>query len=657
MSEQQHILIVDDVLSNILVLKNILIKKGYKVSSVQSGKDTLSFVKNQQPDLILLDVMMPDMDGYEVCKRLKNSAFAKVPIIFVTAKFDELDIKYGYTVGGEDYIRKPILKEELLARVKIILEKNQFLSSLQTMNDVLEQIVEKRTKELHLILDIVKMVPQQYSIKKFCNKLVDTLQKSFANTNWGVLLQYNNEKYKSTSFNKDKIILTKIFYINDKTENKLIISGENYSVSEEKAISNLLEVLLIEIKQILSYKEILKTEKENKEFITSILNGTPDGIVVLDNNLQIINFNPAFCEIFKIDEKKLLGSKINLIFNPEKIKNFDNNIFSEIDKHGKVYFELDSLKLSEGILHCSITGAPRIKNDKKNGYLLVCKDIGIRVDLEAKLMSANKMEAIGQLAAGIAHEINSPTQFIRNNVEFINETIQNLIEFSKKLNNTIIKSDKNLNSYKEELLTDIDNLDLDFINEETQAAVNESLEGIDRITKIVNAMRTFSHPGNEEKNEIEISDLIKKAIIVSRNEWKYDAIIETEFNLDRLVPAFRHKLSQVILNLIINSAHAIHDRNYNELGSIKISTHEIDNNIAEIRIQDNGIGINKDIRDKIFEPFFTTKKIGVGTGQGLAMIYNIIVKNHDGQIDFESEVGVGTTFIIKLPLYKIIDMD
>jgi signal transduction histidine kinase len=238
-------------------------------------------------------------------------------------------------------------------------------------------------------------------------------------------------------------------------------------------------------------------------------------------------------------------------------------------------------------------------------------------------------------------------------VEFINDSIQNLVNFSKKLNK--IMSDSDLNQYRTELQEEIEELDLDFINEETQAAVNESLEGIDRITKIVNAMRTFSHPGNPEKSAVNINDIINKAIVVSRNEWKYDAEIKTEFQLDRLVPVFRGKLSQVILNLLVNAAHAIHEKKMETPGLITITTRELAEDMAEIRVSDNGTGIPKKIREKIFEPFFTTKEVGKGTGQGLAVIYNIIVKNHGGQVTFESEEGVGTTFIITLPIDQIED--
>ncbi len=651
MNKRAHILVVDDSLINIFFIEKILKKNNYEVSSVTNGKAVFNFLKSHKPDLILLDIILPDIDGYEVCRRLKKSIDKDIPIIFETGKFDAEDIAKGYQVGGEDYIRKPILIEELLARVKVVLDKHFAVKKFQAINKSLEQMVSNRTKELNLLFKIVKLVPQKDTIDSFCQNLVTMIEENYGVGKFGVQLQYGSKKFYSTSYTPKTIILKKTLHLNSNKKVVFRISGDNYLESEERDLESFINLLNVEVKQILNYKEVIKKENEYKEFIRSILLGTPDAIVVLNNKKKIVQYNPAFIELFKVNKDEVENRNITHIFDPGSIKNMDNDIFSEIDKRGKVYFELENFSVGDDVVNCSVTGAPLMKDQIQDGYLLVCKDISKRIELEAQLMSTNKMEAIGQLAAGISHEINSPTQFIRNNVEFINESIQNLLTLTRKINQIFHNSNKNIADYKDEFISDIEELDLDFINEETQAAVDESLEGIDRITKIVNAMRTFSHPGIEEKSNVDINEIIKKAIVVSRNEWKYDATIETDFQLDKLVPLFSDKFSQVILNLIINAAHAIHDKKEQEdLGEIKIITRETENNQAEIIVKDNGKGIPDKIKNKIFEPFFTTKKVGKGTGQGLAMIYNIVVKNHDGTIDFTSEEGKGTQFFVKLPL-------
>ncbi|MFP4546891.1 MAG: response regulator [Fidelibacterota bacterium] len=657
MDDSSHILIVDDSMINIFHIGKILKNAGYQVSSVQMGNDALKYVAAQRPDLILLDIMMPDMNGYEVCRRLKESEYSEIPVIFVTAKTDEKDINTGYKVGGEDYIRKPILKQELLARVKVILERYHSTRRYHDLNADLEKIITNRTRELDLLFKIVKLVTQKEKIDEFCQKLINIIENNFRNGAFGICLEYNHRLFESNLFDNDEIIVVRQFRLDTGISVKLQISGKNVTDVTIEEIENFTDLLIVELKHILDYKEIIKIENENKAFFKSVLNGTPDGIVVLNNRKRVIRYNPAFIELFNLNEQDLMGRNINKIIDLKNARFTGTDIFAAINQNGKVYFKLSKQDHKDLTVNCSITGAPLIIDGKKNGYLLVCKDISRRMEIEAKLMSVNKMEAIGQLASGIAHEINSPTQFIRNNVEFINESTQNLIEFSKKINKLLRDEAADLNQFQKELINDIEELDLDFINEETAAAVRESLEGIDRITKIVNAMRTFSHPGNEKKSEVDINEIINKAIIVSRNEWKYDAKIETDLQLDSLVPVYRDKLSQAVLNLIINAAHAIQEQGYEDLGIIKIRTFRKDSDTAEIQVEDNGCGIDESIREKIFEPFFTTKEVGKGTGQGLSVLYNIIVKNHDGRISFKSAPGKGTTFYVCLPINKSEDIE
>ncbi len=183
-------------------------------------------------------------------------------------------------------------------------------------------------------------------------------------------------------------------------------------------------------------------------------------------------------------------------------------------------------------------------------------------------------------------------------------------------------------------------------------ALRQSLEGVDRVATIVRAMKEFSHPGTLQKQEVNINHGIRNTITVSRNEWKYVAEIETD--LDETLPAvpcLPGELNQVILNLIVNAAHAIRDRTGGDgtKGTIRVTTRRADDWV-EIRVTDDGAGIPAAIRDRVFEPFFTTKEVGKGTGQGLTIAHAVITKKHGGTLTFETEEGRGTTFIIRLPL-------
>lgn len=195
--------------------------------------------------------------------------------------------------------------------------------------------------------------------------------------------------------------------------------------------------------------------------------------------------------------------------------------------------------------------------------------------------------------------------------------------------------------------------DLGYLRQEIPKAIEQSLEGIERISKIVRAMKEFSHPGADEKTSIDLNGSIESTITVARNEWKYVADMETDFDPSLpLVPCLPGEFNQVILNIIVNAAHAIAAKTGGEperKGTIFVST-RVRDGWAEVRIRDTGTGIREEIRSRIFDPFFTTKEVGKGTGQGLAISHSVIVEKHGGTIGFETETGIGTTFIVRLPL-------
>jgi len=195
--------------------------------------------------------------------------------------------------------------------------------------------------------------------------------------------------------------------------------------------------------------------------------------------------------------------------------------------------------------------------------------------------------------------------------------------------------------------------DLDYLLQEVPRAIEQSLDGVQRVAKIVKAMKDFSHPGSQEKRAIDINKAIESTVAVARHEWKYVATVTTDFQEDLpLVPCLTGEFNQVILNLIVNAAHAIAAaaaQGLREKGNITIRTYR-HGEWAEIAIEDTGTGVPEEIRSRIFEPFFTTKPVGKGTGQGLTLAHSVIVKRHQGQLWFETEVGRGTTFFVRLPL-------
>jgi two-component system, NtrC family, sensor kinase len=274
---------------------------------------------------------------------------------------------------------------------------------------------------------------------------------------------------------------------------------------------------------------------------------------------------------------------------------------------------------------------------------------------QAKLLQAQKLEAIGQLAAGIAHEVNTPAQYVNDNVTFLQRAFDKLLRLLDA--HASLAEGVRAGDATPQAVNAIDTLragiKLDYLTRQVPRAIEQSLEGLGQICSIVKAMKEFSHPSGAEKQPFDIHDIIESTSIVAKNEWKYVAELQLDFDWS-LPPVLllRNEFSQVMLNLIVNAAHAIAGSlpaGSTKKGKIVVSTRAVGGNV-EVRVIDDGGGIPEAVRARVFEPFFTTKAVGKGTGQGLAIAYSVVVDKHGGSISFDSEEGRGTSFIITLPL-------
>ncbi|MCF8106460.1 MAG: PAS domain S-box protein [Desulfohalobiaceae bacterium] len=294
-----------------------------------------------------------------------------------------------------------------------------------------------------------------------------------------------------------------------------------------------------------------------------------------------------------------------------------------------------------------------------SGHLMVGADITERKNLESQLAQAQKLESIGQLAAGIAHEINTPIQYVGDNTRFFKEAFEGLSLVLEKYSRLMdgLKEDEDLTETVEEVARVLEETDLDFIQEEIPQAIEQTLQGVGQVGTIVRSMKEFSHPGGQEKILVDLNTALESTVTISRNEWKYVADLQTDFDDDLpMVPCLPAEMNQVFLNIIVNAAQAIGEAVGKEAvgkGLITISTRTLANEV-EIRVKDTGTGIPAQNRPYVFDPFYTTKEVGKGTGQGLALAYKTVVDRHDGALSFESG-ETGTTFLIRLPVLKDFD--
>ena len=259
------------------------------------------------------------------------------------------------------------------------------------------------------------------------------------------------------------------------------------------------------------------------------------------------------------------------------------------------------------------------------------EEIRNRMDLELELLHAQKMKAVGQLTAGIAHEIRTPTQYVGDHLLFVKEATQKLLELS---------------SPQEDDREDA------FIREHLLGAVESSLKGVDRISEIVTSMKRFSYKDKHfAKQPADLNQAVLDTVSITTNEWKNYVVLETE--LDPKLPMVEchlGEINQVIMNLIVNASHAVRDHKKGAVGNVVIRTRSIGNDQVEIEIEDDGGGMTEEVGARIFEPFFTTKAVGVGSGQGLAISHSVIVTKHGGELTFETELGKGTIFKVQLPV-------
>jgi len=271
-------------------------------------------------------------------------------------------------------------------------------------------------------------------------------------------------------------------------------------------------------------------------------------------------------------------------------------------------------------------------------------DVTERKEAQIRLAAAERLESVGKLAAGVAHEINTPIQFVNDSIYFIRDAVHELLQLTDRLRAMAAADPGNAGAVAAM------SGDLPYLAQQLPKALERSLDGLKRVAEIVRSMRELAHPDRPEMSEVDLNHVIRNALVVARAQYKYVAEVETD--LAPLPPVCCHagELNQVMLNLLINASHAIADvvAGTGNKGVITVST-RIDGDAVVISVGDTGGGIAENIRHRIFEPFFTTKEVGRGTGQGLAISHNIIVERHVGAIDCDSQIGKGTVFHLRLP--------
>jgi len=393
-----------------------------------------------------------------------------------------------------------------------------------------------------------------------------------------------------------------------------------------------------------SCRQDLATALANERtLLRTMIDLIPAFIYAKDTSSRFIAMNNALARNMGTDPAQAIGKTDFDFFAPDLAQKFYSDEQALLES-GTAIIDLEEPGFDQ------VTGMPRTvvtskvplrdENGMVIGIIGVGFDITERKLAEQRLAQGEHLESIGRLAAGVAHEINTPIQYLNDTIFFIREAMQDLLAHNAKLT-ALLPAD---------VAAEAEDDDIEDLRNDLPPALDRVVDGLGRIAEIVRSMKEFSHVDQREMSRVDINRAIGSTLIIARSEYKYVAEVETDF--EPLPPVICHggQINQVVLNLVVNAAHAIADKvkGTPEKGLITVRT-RAENGFAVISVIDTGGGIPEEIRKRIFEPFFTTKEVGRGTGQGLSIAHNVI-KAHGGQLEFVTEMGKGTTFVVRLPL-------
>jgi PAS domain S-box-containing protein len=405
--------------------------------------------------------------------------------------------------------------------------------------------------------------------------------------------------------------------------------------------------------------ETLKQVNYQNDMMLDWVNGA---VIMVDREGQVTEANSAALVALGWSEADLLGRHLHETIHHSQDDGSEYPwdfcpVFAAIEDgsshhvDGDVFWQKDGVSFSADFIVCPTRG----ENNDIVGAVLIFRNLTEQRLKEASRIHSMKLESIGVLAAGIAHEINTPIQFIGSNLSFLQESFQDVLRLLAtygRLKEAIVSG----NTETSELLAEIEELeeaaDVEYLSIETPTAFEQTKNGVDRVAKLVLGLKGFAHAGDgESKRTVDINEIITNSLVVCQNAYKYVAKLELDLGELPAIKVYPGDIGQVVVNLVVNAAQAIGDckNKDGELGLIRIQT-TCDSKWVTITVSDTGGGIPEGVRQRIFDPFFTTKDIGHGSGQGLAISRNIVHEKHQGEIALESTVGQGSTFFIRLPI-------
>lgn len=548
-----------------------------------------------------------ELRNIELCYRKKDGT--RLPMSFnISPLYDDGGNTSGAVAGAKD-----------------ISHLREALDHIENQKNYIEQLFDMLPYGLLALSDNGKIVKRNRAYDALCRKLFGRVSGDYL---------FDSPLYKKLKEIIDAKRLKETVQLDIDFENStfhLRCSIDQMSTFGDNAYLILIENITAKV----------ETEAERR-LLSTVVEQMADSVLVTEHSGEILYVNPATTINSGYANDELIGTQITDHFsgrNDEELLNsFHKALKDERCWKGQLIMRRKDKTMAEEELSLS----PVVNDEGQiTNFVAIKRDLTEMASLQRQLIHAQKMEAVGQLAAGIAHEINTPMQYIQNNISFLEQSFSELADIVRE---TMVTREN-----REEEIDE----DTAFLLEEVPASMSEVQEGIARVVKIVLAMKDFSHPQSDQKVLTDLNRVLESTITVCRNEWKYVAEMVTDLAVNLPpVRCFPDKMNQAILNLLVNAAQAIDEAGGmipENPGKITVVT-KTAGELVEIIISDSGAGISEEIRTRIFEPFFTTKEVGKGTGQGLSIVHNIIVEEHGGSILVEQPEEGGSRFVIQLPV-------